>query len=59
MSPRQGWFLREFVATLRYELEQQDLPSTMHTEGFPEPVPERVYVLVSPREYVELEGVQA
>jgi len=59
MSPRQGWFLREFVATLRYELEQQDLPSTIHTEGFPEPFPERVYVLVSPREYVELEGAQA
>jgi len=59
ISPGQNWFFREFVSTLRYELEQQGVPSTLHADGFPEPHPERVYVLVPPHEYVALEGDQA
>lgn len=56
MSPRQGWPLREVAATLRYELDQQDMPSTVHMDLFPEPGPGTVYVLVGPREYAALEG---
>jgi len=59
MSPRQGWFFREFVATLRYELDRQDMPSQVPMDRFLDPVPGRVYVLVSPREYVGLEGDHA
>ena len=56
MSPEQNWYLREFVETVRYELGQQSAPSTLHLDGFPEPGPETVYVLVAPHEYVALEG---
>jgi GT2 family glycosyltransferase len=59
MSPSQNWFFGEFVATLRYELEQQGVPSTVHTDGFPEPRPDRVYVLIPPHEYVALQGEEA
>ena len=59
MSPNQNWFFREFVETLRHELSQQGLPSTVHTDGFPEPTPERVYALVPPHEFVALEGEAA
>jgi hypothetical protein len=59
MSPGQNWFFSEFVETLRYELELQGVPSKVHTDGFPEPRPELVYVLVPPHEYVALEGEQA
>ena len=38
---------------------QQGLPSTVHTDGFPEPTPERVYALVPPHEFVALEGEDA
>ena len=56
MSPRQDWYLRDFAETLLYELEQQDAPSTLHLDGFPEPRPGLVYVLVAPHEYLALEG---
>lgn len=56
ISPRQNWYLREFVETLRYELEHQDAPSTLHTDGFPDPRPDLVYVLVEPHDYLSLEG---
>lgn len=56
MSPRQNWYLREFAETLRYELERQDAPSMLHMDGFPEPRPDLVYVLVAPHEYLTLEG---
>jgi hypothetical protein len=58
-SPMQGWALRELAATLRYELEQQGLPSTLHIDAFPEPGPDTVYVLMGPREFVALEGEAA
>ncbi|MGP0032971.1 MAG: glycosyltransferase [Solirubrobacteraceae bacterium] len=56
ISAWQDWYLREFVETLRYELERQDVPSTLHTDGFPEPRPDLVYVLVAPRDYLAFEG---
>ena len=59
MSPRQSWYLREFAETLRYELAQQSVPSSLHVDGFPAPRPELVYVLVAPHEYVALEGIGA
>jgi len=59
MSPNQNWFFREFVETLRYELAEQGVPSSVHTEGFPEPTPERVYAVVAPHELVALEGEEA
>ena len=59
MSPGQNWFFREFVETLQHELAEQGVPSSVHTDGFPEPTPERVYVLVPPHEYVALEGEDA
>ena len=59
MSPRQDWYLGEFVETLRYELDLQAVPSTVHTDGFPEPGPQMVYVLVAPMDYVALEGEAA
>ena len=59
MSPDQNWFFVELVETLRYELEQQGVPSIVSTDGFPEPRPELVYVLIPPHEYVALEGEEA
>jgi hypothetical protein len=59
MSPNQNWFFREFVETLRHELAEQGVPSSLHTDGFPEPTPERVYALVPPHEFVALEGEDA
>ena len=59
MSPRQNWYLGEFVETLRYELDQQAVPSTVHIDGFPEPEPQTVYVLVAPGDYFALEGRRA
>ncbi len=59
MSPNQNWFFREFVETLRHELAEQGVPSSLHTDGFPEPTPERVYALVPPHEFVALEGQDA
>jgi hypothetical protein len=58
-SPRQDWYLGEFVETLWYELGLQAVPSTVHTDGFPEPGPQMVYVLVAPTDYVALEGEAA
>src|SRR4051794_25035263 len=59
MSPRQDYPLRELVATLEYELGLQGLPAALHLGAFPEVRPNRVYVLMGPREYVALEGEQA
>lgn len=59
MSPRQNWYLRELAETLRYELEQQDAPTALHLDGFPEPRPGLVYVLIAPHEYLALEGESA
>ena len=55
MSPKQNFFFRELVAAIRHELDAQGIRSSLH-ERFPEPHPDRVYVLVPPHEYVALEG---
>lgn len=59
MSPNQNWFFREFVETLQHELAEQGMPTSVHTDGFPDPTPERVYALVPPHEFVALEGEDA
>ena len=59
MSPHQNGFFGEFVETLRHELRDQGVPSSVHAQGFPEPTPERVYALVRPHEFVALEGADA
>jgi hypothetical protein len=60
ISPRQDYPLRDLAAKLGYELELQGVPVTLHLGSFfPEPRPDRVYVLMGPREYVELEGAGA
>jgi GT2 family glycosyltransferase len=58
MSPRQNYFFREIVAAVRQELDLQGISSSLH-ETFPEPRPDRVFVLVPPHEYVALEGPAA
>ncbi|MDX6654329.1 MAG: hypothetical protein QOH18_1039 [Solirubrobacterales bacterium] len=56
LSPGQNWFFVDLVATLREELERQGVPSSLHTEGFPEPRPDLVYVIAPPHELAALEG---
>lgn len=58
LSPRQNYFFREMVAAVRHELDAQGIRSSLH-ERFPEPHPDRVFVLVPPHEYVALEGNDA
>jgi GT2 family glycosyltransferase len=58
MSPRQNWFFREMVDAIRFELAAQGVASSLHEE-FPEPTPNRVFVLVPPHEYARLEGEEA
>lgn len=58
MSPKQNFFFSELVAGIRHELDAQGVRSSLH-EQFPEPYPDRVYVLVPPHEYVALEGTDA
>ena len=59
MSPGQNWYVRELADTLRYELDQQGVPSALHLGGFPQAGAETIYVLVAPHEYVALEGDSA
>jgi len=58
MSPRQNWFFREMVDAIRFELGAQGITSSLYEE-FPEPTPNRIFVLVPPHEYVRLEGEEA
>jgi GT2 family glycosyltransferase len=59
MSPDQNWFFREFVAAIREELDRLGIASSLSIHGFPEPLADRIYVLVPPHEYVALEGMEA
>ncbi len=59
MSPRQDQSLRELAETLGHELGIQAVTSSVHLRGFPEPRPDRVYVLLDPRGYVAAEGAPA
>lgn len=56
MSPRQDQSLRELAEALGHELGIQAVTSSVHLRGFPEPRPDRVYVLLDPRGYVAAEG---
>jgi GT2 family glycosyltransferase len=58
MSPRQNWFFREMVDAIRFELRAQGVASSLHEE-FPEPTPNRIFVLVPPHEFARLEGAEA
>ena len=59
MSPRQDQSLRELAEALGHELGLQAVTSSVHLTGFPEPRPDRVYVLLDPRGYVAAEGAPA
>ncbi len=59
MSERQGYSLRELADTTAHELALQAVPSSLHTDGFPEYRPDRVYLLLDPRAYVAAEGEAA
>ena len=59
LSPRQHHPLRELAETLAHELGLQAVTSSLHMEGFPEPRPDRVYVLLDPRSYVAAEGPES
>jgi hypothetical protein len=59
MSTHQHHPLRELAESARHELELQAVPSSLHVGGFPEPRPDRVYVLLDPRSYVAAEGAEA
>lgn len=56
MAPHQNLFFVEVADALRHELSELGIRSTVRTDGFPPPVPERVYVVVPPHEYVALGG---
>ena len=59
MSPRQHQSLRELAEALGTSSELQAVPARCTWAGFPEPRPDRVYVLLDPRGYVAAEGAQA
>ncbi|MBO0767654.1 MAG: glycosyltransferase [Solirubrobacterales bacterium] len=59
IARHQDWATRDFAETLRYELDLQGVPSSVHEDGFPLPRPGVVYVLVAPREFISLAGASA
>ncbi len=59
MSPAQPQSLRELVQTLRYELELQAVPSSVHAGPFPSGRDGQVPILVDPAGYAALEGQAA
>ena len=48
LHPRQNAFFGELVQVLRDELSALGVQSSVSVEGFPEPLPGRVYALVPP-----------
>ncbi len=59
LSREQNWFFVDLVDTLRDELEPLGVTTSVSLEGFPEPRPDLVYVVVPPHEYVALEGAES
>jgi hypothetical protein len=55
-SPGQNWFFHELIETLGHELTALGVPWLHSVDGFPDPAPDRVYVIVPPHEFVALEG---
>lgn len=47
--------LRELAETVKYELELQGVLCSLHVGGFPPLSPQRVYILLDPREYSKME----
>jgi len=58
-SPAQDQLIHELAATLGFELGRQGLPASTHLGRFPSVRPDRVFVLLNPREYVALMGPEA
>ena len=56
LHPRQNAFFGELVQVLRDELSALGVQSSVSVEGFPEPLPGRVYALVPPHEWASLSG---
>ena len=56
MSAGQDNSLRELAETLRYELQLQGVPGSLHVGAFPDVLPERVYVILDPLEYARTAG---
>ena len=59
LSPAQPARLRALADTLAFELGVQGVPAAVHLGPFPGSGPERVFVLLNPRQYVEAEGEAA
>lgn len=58
-SPAQDYFLRELAGTLGHELRRQGVAAASYLGRFPQARPDRVFVLMNPRQYVELAGTDA
>ncbi|MDQ6807699.1 MAG: glycosyltransferase family 2 protein [Actinomycetota bacterium] len=56
LAPTQNQFFFELAAAIRYELEACGVPTSLSTQGFPEPRAGRAYILLPPHEYYALEG---
>jgi hypothetical protein len=56
LAPGQNAFFVELATAMRHELRSLGVPSSLARGDFPEPRPDRVYVLVPPHEYAELRG---
>ena len=54
MASAQNLFFVEIVEAIRHELDQMGVPSSVSTDGFPEPRDDLVYVLVPPHEFFAL-----
>jgi len=58
-SPAQDQLIHELAATLGFELDRQGVLASTHLGRFPSARPDRVFVLLNPREYVTLMGPEA
>lgn len=59
MSAAPHYPVRELAVTLQHELDLQGVPSSLSFGAFPEWQPDRVYLLLGPREFVRAQGEQA
>ncbi len=58
-APAQDQLIHELAATLVFELGRQGVLASAHLGRFPSARPDRVFVLLNPREYVALMGPEA
>ena len=59
MSAAPHYPVRELAVTLQHELDLQGVPSSLYFGAFPEWQPDRVHLLLGPREFVRVQGQQA